>query len=54
MGSKVVPSNILRLWFWMIDSSGSVELEQSATESILKFYTDMNMARKELDMPTHF
>ena len=46
LNNEQVPENILKLWFWMIDDSGSVELAKSATESILKFYCDINMARQ--------
>lgn len=50
MQTKFVPCNVLRLWFWMIDHSGSKELEQSATESILKFYRDIHIARRDYEM----
>lgn len=53
MQTKFVPCNVLKLWFWMIDDSGSVELEQSATESILRFYRDINVARKDYEMSVY-
>lgn len=50
MQTKFVPGNVLKLWFWMIDDSGSIELEQSATACILRFYRNVDVARKEFKL----